>query len=120
MAGILDDALGCLETCCPADFAKWTALGEYGPPGLGIRRAIGVVDLARLVDDVGLLLMALLVCCEFEDVALSANMAPVKNSPWARERENAYRSPGITRAHASASATRAFDPARPRVRLRAR
>lgn len=67
MTGILDNALEYLKTYYPTDFEKWTALDEYGPPGFGIHHAIGVVNLARLVDDIGLLLMALLVCCEFED-----------------------------------------------------
>ncbi|EIW56916.1 uncharacterized protein TRAVEDRAFT_49725 [Trametes versicolor FP-101664 SS1] len=38
-------------------------LDDYGPPGFEIEHAIGVVNLARLTDDVGLLLTALLVCC---------------------------------------------------------
>lgn len=67
MSGILENALEYLKAYYPSDFEKWTALSEYGPPGFRIDHAIGVVNLARLIDDVGLLLMALLVCCKFED-----------------------------------------------------
>ncbi|KAL1938258.1 hypothetical protein VTO73DRAFT_11709 [Trametes versicolor] len=67
MSDMLNDALTFLKTYYPMDYDKWKAYTSYGPPGFPEECAIGVVNLARLVDDVGLLLMALLVCCTIAD-----------------------------------------------------
>ncbi|EIW57114.1 uncharacterized protein TRAVEDRAFT_76005, partial [Trametes versicolor FP-101664 SS1] len=71
MSDILDNALAFLKTYHPTDFDEWSALEHYGPPGFARSRiyAIGVVNLARLTNEVGLLLMALLVCCTIRDEA---------------------------------------------------
>ncbi len=71
MSDILDNALAFLKTYHSTDFAEWSATDDYGPPGFASSRtyAIGVVNLARLTNDVGLLLMALLVCCTIADEA---------------------------------------------------
>lgn len=66
MSDLLNDALTFLKTYYPTDYDKWRAHTKYGPPGFSRERAIGVVNLARLTDDVHLLLMALLVCCTIE------------------------------------------------------
>lgn len=67
MSDILNDALTFLKTYYPTDYDKWKAYTKYGPPGFSRECAIGVVNLARLTNDVGLLLMSLLVCCTIAD-----------------------------------------------------
>lgn len=69
MSDLLDDALKYLKAYYPTDYDEWSALTEYGPPGSGFEKlhAVGVVNLARLTNDVDLLLMALLVCCTIDD-----------------------------------------------------
>ncbi|OJT09459.1 hypothetical protein TRAPUB_14062 [Trametes pubescens] len=67
MSALLDDALSFLKTYYPTDYDKWKAYTQYGPPGFSRECAIGVVSLARLTNDMGLLLMALLVCCTIGD-----------------------------------------------------
>lgn len=71
MSDMLDNALAFLKTYHPTDFDKWSATDDYGPPGFASSRvyAIGVVNLARLTNEDGLLLMALLVCCTIPDEA---------------------------------------------------
>lgn len=71
MSDLLDNALRYLKMYYPTDFDKWRALDEYGPPGFDQPRsyAIGVVNLARLTGENGLLLMALLVCCTIPEAA---------------------------------------------------
>lgn len=63
MLDLLDNALGYLKAYYPTDYDDWDDLDDYGPPGFEMEHTIGVVNLARLADDVGLLLMALLACC---------------------------------------------------------
>ncbi|EIW56930.1 uncharacterized protein TRAVEDRAFT_49741 [Trametes versicolor FP-101664 SS1] len=68
MTDLLDDALGYLKTYYPTEFDKWRAYDNYGPPGFSEQHTIGVVNLARLAGENGLLLMALLVCCTIPNV----------------------------------------------------
>lgn len=71
MSDLLDNALRYLNMYYPTDFDKWITLDEYGPPGFDEPRsyAIGVVNLARLTGETGLLLMALLVCCTIPEAS---------------------------------------------------
>lgn len=71
MSDTLDNALSFLKTYHPTDFDKWSASPYYGPPEFLPSRvyAVGVVNLARLTNEVDLLLMALLVCCTIIDEA---------------------------------------------------
>ncbi|OJT05562.1 hypothetical protein TRAPUB_3611 [Trametes pubescens] len=67
MTDLLDNALAYLKTYYTTDYEKWTAQDDYGPPGFDPSHAIGVVNLSRLTNETGLLLMALLVCCSLDD-----------------------------------------------------
>ncbi|OJT05560.1 hypothetical protein TRAPUB_3609 [Trametes pubescens] len=67
MSDLLDNALDYLKAYYPIDFDKWYAYKQYGPPSFTMAHHIGLVNLARLVDDAELLLMALLVCCTIDD-----------------------------------------------------
>ncbi|EIW56929.1 uncharacterized protein TRAVEDRAFT_49740 [Trametes versicolor FP-101664 SS1] len=67
MSDLLDNALDYLKAYYPIDFDKWYAYKKYGPPSFTMAHHIGLVNLARLVDDAELLIMALLVCCTIDD-----------------------------------------------------
>lgn len=67
MPDLLDNAVTFLKKYYPTDYEKWKTFEHYGPPGFSMEHAIGVVNLARLTDEVGLLLMALLVCCNIDE-----------------------------------------------------
>lgn len=67
MSDLLDNAIDYLKAYYPIDFDAWYAYQQYGPPSFKMAHHIGLVNLARLVDDAELLIMALLVCCTIDD-----------------------------------------------------
>lgn len=67
MPDLLNNAVAFLKKYYPTDYQQWKSSEDYGPPGFWMYHAIGIVNLARLTDEVGLLLMALLVCCNIDE-----------------------------------------------------
>ncbi|EIW56927.1 uncharacterized protein TRAVEDRAFT_128217 [Trametes versicolor FP-101664 SS1] len=67
MRDLLDSAILFLKTHYPMDYDDWTEFGDCGAPSFSLEHAIGVVNLARLVGDSDLLVIALLVCCHIDD-----------------------------------------------------
>lgn len=64
MLKLLNNALSYLRRYCPTDYFEWAVLKEYGPPEFNYKHVTGVVNIARLTDQVDLLLMVLLtICC---------------------------------------------------------